>query len=119
MRRQPPRATRTDTLFPYTTLFRSLAHRLAARPRAAVHVHRQADDQRADAALRDHVLQDRGVVAEALAAADRLLRRGDGARTVRHGEADRLLAHVEAEEPLAARQVTLDVGRVANGHAGL
>src|SRR3546814_4635149 len=23
MRRQPPRATRTDTLFPYTTLFRS------------------------------------------------------------------------------------------------
>src|SRR3546814_1421790 len=25
MRRLPPRATRTDTLFPYTTLFRSLA----------------------------------------------------------------------------------------------
>src|SRR3546814_18866274 len=25
MRRRPPRATRTDTLFPYTTLFRSLA----------------------------------------------------------------------------------------------
>src|SRR3546814_4904743 len=24
MRRRPPRATRTDTLFPYTTLFRSL-----------------------------------------------------------------------------------------------
>src|SRR3546814_6338880 len=24
MRRQPPRSTRTDTLFPYTTLFRSL-----------------------------------------------------------------------------------------------
>src|SRR3546814_7731431 len=27
MRRRPPRATRTDTLFPYTTLFRSLAER--------------------------------------------------------------------------------------------
>src|SRR3546814_1276057 len=27
MRRRPPRSTRTDTLFPYTTLFRSL-HRL-------------------------------------------------------------------------------------------
>src|SRR3546814_19242588 len=26
MRRRPPRATRTDTLFPYTTLFRSEAH---------------------------------------------------------------------------------------------
>src|SRR3546814_16215900 len=26
MRRRPPRSTRTDTLFPYTTLFRSLHH---------------------------------------------------------------------------------------------
>src|SRR3546814_11462868 len=26
MRRRPPRSTRTDTLFPYTTLFRSIAH---------------------------------------------------------------------------------------------
>src|SRR3546814_20342339 len=26
MRRLPPRSTRTDTLFPYTTLFRSLHH---------------------------------------------------------------------------------------------
>src|SRR3546814_16167843 len=28
MIRRPPRSTRTDTLFPYTTLFRSCAHRL-------------------------------------------------------------------------------------------
>src|SRR3546814_3203795 len=27
MIRRPPRSTRTDTLFPYTTLFRSLCHR--------------------------------------------------------------------------------------------
>src|SRR3546814_10824107 len=27
MRRRPPRSTRTDTLFPYTTLFRSLERR--------------------------------------------------------------------------------------------
>src|SRR3546814_2111057 len=27
MIRRPPRSTRTDTLFPYTTLFRSLYHR--------------------------------------------------------------------------------------------
>src|SRR3546814_16508551 len=26
MRQRPPRSTRTDTLFPYTTLFRSLNH---------------------------------------------------------------------------------------------
>src|SRR3546814_16989760 len=32
MRRLPPRSTRTDTLFPYTTLFRSIA-RLFARAR--------------------------------------------------------------------------------------
>src|SRR3546814_12391450 len=30
MRRRPPRSTRTDTLFPYTTLFRSAAHRADA-----------------------------------------------------------------------------------------
>src|SRR3546814_10276072 len=30
MRRRPPRSTRTDTLFPYTTLFRSAAARLIA-----------------------------------------------------------------------------------------
>src|SRR3546814_10813676 len=38
MIRRPPRSTRTDTLFPYTTLFRSPAgagHR-AARPRQAL-----------------------------------------------------------------------------------
>src|SRR3546814_8925184 len=30
MRRRPPRSTRTDTLFPYTTLFRSIAATKAA-----------------------------------------------------------------------------------------
>src|SRR3546814_5415492 len=30
MIRRPPRSTRTDTLFPYTTLFRSVRHRAAA-----------------------------------------------------------------------------------------
>src|SRR3546814_9654407 len=30
MVRRPPRSTRTDTLFPYTTLFRSPMHRYAA-----------------------------------------------------------------------------------------
>src|SRR3546814_6867104 len=37
MIRRPPRSTRTDTLFPYTTLFRSPAvHALAARLQPAV-----------------------------------------------------------------------------------
>src|SRR3546814_20960376 len=30
MNRRPPRSTRTDTLFPYTTLFRSLLDNIAA-----------------------------------------------------------------------------------------
>src|SRR3546814_9463612 len=35
MIRRPPRSTRTDTLFPYTTLFRSIA-KLAERPKYRV-----------------------------------------------------------------------------------
>src|SRR3546814_16769610 len=41
MRRRPPRATSTDTPFPYTTLFRSHQRRHrggVAEPRAVVHV---------------------------------------------------------------------------------
>src|SRR3546814_13998719 len=35
MRRRPPRSTRTDTLFPYTTLFRSITLKLRGLHRAA------------------------------------------------------------------------------------
>src|SRR3546814_1335525 len=35
MIRRPPRSTRTDTLFPYTTLFRSLSQRERDGPRSA------------------------------------------------------------------------------------
>src|SRR3546814_14009112 len=38
MIRRPPRSTRTDTLFPYTTLFRSLQFGIGADNVAAVHV---------------------------------------------------------------------------------
>src|SRR3546814_1324460 len=53
--RRPPRSTRTDTLFPYTTLFRSLA--AAGRRMHELRVERRlagtcgAGDQRAGAAL--------------------------------------------------------------------
>src|SRR3546814_3459897 len=55
MIRRPPRSTRTDTLFPYTTLFRSwlfilsTRHLKAVGPRAAAHMslHRQSQCQRA------------------------------------------------------------------------
>src|SRR3546814_3236190 len=46
MRRRPPRSTRTDTLFPYTTLFRSRQD-AAEEARAAVE-HRRHDDAAED-----------------------------------------------------------------------
>src|SRR3546814_1829791 len=45
MTRRPPRSTRTDTLFPYTTLFRSSADRSAEPPRLEiVRVHQPEAD---------------------------------------------------------------------------
>src|SRR3546814_13649303 len=49
MIRRPPRSTRTDTLFPYTTLFRSLVH--ARAPVGVVRLHRQHFLQRVGCAV--------------------------------------------------------------------
>src|SRR3546814_1851929 len=93
MIRRPPRSTRTDTLFPYTTLFRS---RQAGQQHAdARHVHallalwhRAADDRVLDAVdvdarrLRDHGIEHVGkhVVGTGIAehALGRLAHRGAG-----------------------------------------
>src|SRR3546814_18708353 len=60
MRRRPPRSTRTDTLFPYTTLFRSL------KKRAAFNAAFAGFDIDAVAAFgetdRDRLLQDAGII---------------------------------------------------------
>src|SRR3546814_2512400 len=53
MIRRPPRSTRTDTLFPYTTLFRSQAEH-QARQRRAHEVGKAARDQRLQAQPGDH-----------------------------------------------------------------
>src|SRR3546814_8095318 len=47
MIRRPPRSTRTDTLFPYTTLFRSDAYAkyLAANPVAKVRIEGHTDER--------------------------------------------------------------------------
>src|SRR3546814_3458158 len=52
MIRRPPRSTRTDTLFPYTTLLRS-PHRADRRPRAMVSAHPSPDDEQAGGEGRD------------------------------------------------------------------
>src|SRR3546814_13692165 len=48
MIRRPPRSTRTDTLFPYTTLFRSRAVHRTARPAPAAWAAHARGDRRAD-----------------------------------------------------------------------
>src|SRR3546814_7817268 len=70
MIRRPPRSTRTDTLFPYTTLFRSLRQHVR---QVAVDVEQEALDvepgqQRAHRSLRDDraAIDDRQVPAQAL-----------------------------------------------------
>src|SRR3546814_9675263 len=54
MIRRPPRSTRTDTLFPYTTLFRSPGHGRAVHvlQRAGKQDHQPLDDD--DHVARDH-----------------------------------------------------------------
>src|SRR3546814_7701566 len=60
MIRRPPRSTRTDTLFPYTTLFRSEARRRGAEigaERLDRRQHRQAVDHPMAARHADAVVQ--------------------------------------------------------------
>src|SRR3546814_5727234 len=65
MLRRPPRSTRTDTLFPYTTLFRSLRQVVgrplaAADPEGSPHDHRLRPQVRDDAHRVKHVGHDGG-----------------------------------------------------------
>src|SRR3546814_1829970 len=84
MIRRPPRSTRTDTLFPYTTLFRS--------PRARKQVEQRIAVVPADRALqRRHVLgealqhlQHRFLVGQEDVAPHRRVRRGDPGRSEEH-----------------------------------
>src|SRR3546814_4719394 len=56
MIRRPPRATRTDTLFPYTTLFRSIGrqHIMTLRMKSDVTMQERLKDFDPDGALRQH-----------------------------------------------------------------
>src|SRR3546814_9658848 len=71
--RRPPRSTRTDTLFPYTTLFRSLADFRHFELEQLHHEFRRgaADEQLRAARLGAHVVQ---VAADAVAGADDIAR---------------------------------------------
>src|SRR3546814_2625276 len=53
MIRRPPRSTRTDTLFPYTTLFRSVVHVDGDRPQ--LETGQEHDDERDAVARRNSI----------------------------------------------------------------
>src|SRR3546814_14251075 len=78
MIRRPPRSTRTDTLFPYTTLFRS------RRPRRGERRHRV--DQVLDAVHRDDAVRGRQRIEVRRVAGDRAGMGGRDPRPVRSEE---------------------------------
>src|SRR3546814_5384190 len=79
MIRRPPRSTRTDTLFPYTTLFRS------GGARAARDARRLWPRERIDPAARSDRAPDPAVVRDAHPAQPRARARPDRARAVGGG----------------------------------
>src|SRR3546814_20220595 len=95
MTRRPPISTRTDTLFPYTTLFRSAGRRLERLQPAAGRQHHPADGMaglaaRADAGPACTVAATRGARTHRAARPGRLLRRastaeGDAGTRAGHG----------------------------------
>src|SRR3546814_13216223 len=91
MIRQPPRATRTDTLFPYPTLFRS-HFRDHAAPQRGRDIHARADEQpaRREAIGDDFAFRRIAFAREIFGAGDEI------------GEAVALGELTSAEEPLAA-----------------
>src|SRR3546814_9269746 len=76
MIRRPPRSTRTDTLFPYTTLFRSQGRDRGQRQRAGGSEERLSDDQKGAGA--------EGAESENLCGAERGGGRCGGGRSEEH-----------------------------------
>src|SRR3546814_20292202 len=99
MRRRPPRSTRTDTLFPYTTLFRSPA---------AIEPHRDPrdDDQRQADDQHDQTGED---VEQALADLRNPLPRR---KTVRKDEAARVRRR-QVDAPRLAFDKAREIGRAS------
>src|SRR3546814_19249722 len=99
MIRRPPRSTRTDTLFPYTTLFRSV-HRRARRVDAAV--------ERIDRLLAADLPGDRGQQALLRRAQD--LRAGDHKGEGAGAEGDLGVARLAAAVAVECRLLVDDAG---------
>src|SRR3546814_4113179 len=105
MIRRPPRSTRTDTLFPYTTLFRSDHHQLVAD--ADQRLHRQHDELHARAGDGDPIDRDRYPVEPAQIVRKRLAQRRDAALTEIDGLAVAERRDRRLGERFGRRQVAL------------
>src|SRR3546814_20466730 len=107
MIRRPPRSTRTDTLFPYTTLFRS---RSRLMPAGKLHPHRKTCRQRARIFVEldlGQVTQPRRVVAD-----QRVVRGERGlAADHAHGAFEYLLAVVGRSEGRSVGKEGVSTGR--------
>src|SRR3546814_10756277 len=115
MIRRPPRSTRTDTLFPYTTLFRS--HACAGAPAAGdpLPLDLLAIMERGRSALR----RDRAAVAQRRVPLDRLLPSEDGSEDSRQikGAAERIPAlRRERQHPGAVPAGRPDVLEIGSAH---
>src|SRR3546814_3645476 len=78
MIRRPPRSTRTDTLFPYTTLFRSTPQSLRKRRNARVRSASRFPTERAETAASQPLFTPRGVEGRRVGYDE------DRSRTMRH-----------------------------------
>src|SRR3546814_18248862 len=78
MIRRPPRSTRTDTLFPYTTLFRSTPQSLRKRRNARVRSASRFPPERAATAASQPLFTTRGVEGRRVGYDE------DRSRTMRH-----------------------------------
>src|SRR3546814_2439281 len=99
MIRRPPRSTRTDTLFPYTTLFRSLGEVLQEQ---RVHRTLEADMELADLALGEGDDRHAGEIEPLVERRHVLLVAGEAVERLRHHDIERAPARV-LEELLVAR----------------
>src|SRR3546814_15107927 len=86
---RPPRSTRTDTLFPYTTLFRSLTNAPCCRNSAMIHHERLRPPSR-DYPADEWNIVEKGFHPEFLAQLETMLALGNGYLGMRDRKSTRL-----------------------------
>src|SRR3546814_12754801 len=109
MIRRPPRSTRTDPLFPYTTLFRSILQRvLEDRPAVQRPLPRSEARRGIGAAASDLQTADSGVRGDLDERGEAF---GTGRSVVRHAYGDRAFEAADQREHVAEQGELDEIGR--------